>query len=164
MLHSPATLCIHTPVFLMCFVWCCPSWMYCAHPAVRLIQLQWTRSLEDHNRDFLDVYEYLTYFPEFALIDFCYGLNSHFQSTFICDGPRGLIHLSGSPFTVGKVEENPSPKHFFAVAMCLKLGKPWISALPSPVLSALPYPVVPNPGVPALQVQWSHVWWNSLPV
>jgi len=139
--YTALLLCVFiTPVFLMCFVWCCPSWMYCAHPTVRLIWLhQWTQSFEDHNREFLDIAN-LSHFPEFARIYFSYGLNNHLQSTFICDCPQGLIHLSGPLISVGEVEENPSPKHFFSCGyvsqapVAAELGHSRISALPSLVV------------------------------
>lgn len=89
-------------------------------PAITLVCLC---SLEDHIKDFLDI-DNFNDLPDFALINFfCYGLNNPLQSTMIRDGPPGLLSefldytfpLSGSPFTVGQVEENASPKHFFAV-------------------------------------------------
>lgn len=104
-------------------------------PAVRLIQLcQGTHTLEDHTRDFLDI-AYLTDLLDFALVDFyCDGLNYHFQSTLLHIGPQGLLcefldyvlQLKGSPFTVGEVEEDPSPKLAAGLAppMVSKSGGP----------------------------------------
>lgn len=104
------------------------------NPAVRIIRLrQGNRSLEDHIQDFLEIADFSD-LPDYTLIDFfCYGLNEHYQSKLILDGPQFLdfvLLLRGFSFTFGEVEDNASPKHFLKggsmhqVPVATELGKP----------------------------------------
>lgn len=82
---------------------------------------QGTNTIEDYTGQFCALYNHLKWKDAVFKDFYCYGLNEPLRSCM----PRGrnelnLEHcmdyallLSGSHFTVGKIEEDASPKHFF---------------------------------------------------